>query len=55
MPPKAYQTSHHVVLRVGIFLGTWRSSFAGSSDAKMNVQSACALNIQYIHNRISNQ
>jgi hypothetical protein len=27
----------------GIFLGQWRSSFAGSSDGKMNVQSAGAL------------
>jgi hypothetical protein len=32
----------------GIFLGKWRSSFVGSSDGKMNVQSACALNTQYI-------
>jgi hypothetical protein len=31
----------------GIFLGKWHSSFAGSSDGKMNVQSACALNTQY--------
>jgi hypothetical protein len=31
------------------FLGKWRSSFAGSSDGKMNVQSACALNILYNH------
>jgi hypothetical protein len=41
---QAYQTSQHVVPRGGIFLGKWRSSFAGSSDGKMNVQSACALN-----------
>jgi hypothetical protein len=33
-----------VVLRCGIFLGKWRSSFAGSSGGRMNVQSACALN-----------
>jgi hypothetical protein len=41
---QAYQTSQYVVLRGGIFLGKWRSSFAGSSDGKRNVQSACALN-----------
>jgi hypothetical protein len=29
------------------YLGKWRSSFVGSSDGKMNVQSACALNTQY--------
>jgi hypothetical protein len=40
----AYQTSQYVVLRCGIFLGKWRSSFAGNSDGKMNIQSACALN-----------
>jgi hypothetical protein len=33
-----------VVLHGGIFLGKWRSSFAGNSGGKMNVQSACALN-----------
>jgi hypothetical protein len=48
MPPQAYQTSQYVVPRGGIFLGKWRSSFAGSSDVNMNVQSACALNIRYI-------
>jgi hypothetical protein len=37
-----------VVPRGGIFLGKWRSSFAGNSDGKMNVQSACALNTRYI-------
>jgi hypothetical protein len=37
---QAYQTSQ----RGGIFLGKWRSSFAGSCDGKVNVQSACALN-----------
>jgi hypothetical protein len=41
---QAYQTSQYVVPYGGIFLGTWRSSFAGSSDGKMNVRSACALN-----------
>jgi hypothetical protein len=41
---QAYQTSQYVVLRGSIFLGKWRSSFAGSSDGKMNVQSACAPN-----------
>jgi hypothetical protein len=41
---QAYQTSQYVVPRGGIFLGKWRSSFAGSPDGKMNVQSACALN-----------
>jgi hypothetical protein len=41
---QAYQTSHYVVPRGGIFLGKWRSSFAGNSDGKMHVQSACALN-----------
>jgi hypothetical protein len=45
---QAYQTSQYVVTRAGIFLGKWRSSFAGSSDGKMNVQSACALNSRYI-------
>jgi hypothetical protein len=41
---QAYQISQYVVPRGGIFLGKWRSSFAGSSDGKINVQSACALN-----------
>jgi hypothetical protein len=44
---EAYQASQYVVSRVGIFLGKWRSSYAGSSAGKMNVQSACALNILY--------
>jgi hypothetical protein len=44
----AYQTSQYVVLHSGIFLGKWRSSFAGSSNSKINVQSACALNTQYV-------
>jgi hypothetical protein len=41
---QAYQTSQYMVPRGGIFLGKWRSSFAGSSYSKMNVQSACTLN-----------
>jgi hypothetical protein len=40
---QAYTTSQYVVQRGGIFLSKWRSSFAGSFDGKMNVQSACAL------------
>jgi hypothetical protein len=47
MPPQAYQTSQYVVPSGGIFLGKWNSSIAGSSDSKMNVQSACVLNTQY--------
>jgi hypothetical protein len=43
---QTYQTSQYVVPRGGIFLGQWRRSFAGNSDGKMNVQSACALNTQ---------
>jgi hypothetical protein len=35
---QVYQTSQYVVPRGGIFLGKWRSSFAGSPDRKMNVQ-----------------
>jgi hypothetical protein len=31
---QAYQTSQYVVPRGGIFLGKWRSSFAGSSTVK---------------------
>jgi hypothetical protein len=41
---QAYQTSQYVVPRGGIFLGKWCSSFTGSSNGKMNAQSACALN-----------
>jgi hypothetical protein len=41
------QTSQYAVPRGRIFLGKWRSSFAGSFDGKMNVQSAFALNTQY--------
>jgi hypothetical protein len=37
---QAYQTSQYVLPCGGIFLGKWRSSFAGNSDDKMNVQSA---------------
>jgi hypothetical protein len=44
---QAYQISQYVVPRGGIFLGKWRSSFAGSSNGKMNGQSACALNTRY--------
>jgi hypothetical protein len=44
---QAYQTSQYVVPGGGIFLGKWRSSLAGSSDGKMNVQLACALNTRY--------
>jgi hypothetical protein len=36
MPPQTYQTSQYVVMH-GIFFGKWRSTFAGSSDGKMNV------------------
>jgi hypothetical protein len=32
MLPQAYQTAQYVVLRGGIFLGKWGSSFVGSSD-----------------------
>jgi hypothetical protein len=46
-PPQAYQTSQYVVLCSGIFLGKWCSSIAGSSNGKMNIQSACALNTRY--------
>jgi hypothetical protein len=42
---QAYQTSQYAVPRGGILLG---SSFAGSSDGKMNVQSVFALNTRYI-------
>jgi hypothetical protein len=48
MPPQAYQAPQYVVPRGSIFLGKWRSSFAGSSGGKMNVQSACALNTRYV-------
>jgi hypothetical protein len=45
---QAYQTSQYMVPCGGIFLGKWRTSFAGNSDCKMNVQTACALNTQYV-------
>jgi hypothetical protein len=41
---QAYQTSQYV-MPCG---GKCRSSFAGSPDGKMNVQSACTLNTRYI-------
>jgi hypothetical protein len=41
---QAYQTSQYMVPRSGIFFGKGHIFFAGSSDGKMNVQSACALN-----------
>jgi hypothetical protein len=44
MTGKGYQSSQYVVPRGGIFLGKWRSSFAGNFVGKMNVQSACTLN-----------
>jgi hypothetical protein len=34
---QAYQTSQYMLPRGGIFLGKWRSSFAGSSHGKVNV------------------
>jgi hypothetical protein len=37
MPPQACQTSQYVVLRGGMFLGKWHSTFTGSSNSKMNV------------------
>jgi hypothetical protein len=40
----AYQTAQYVVPRGGVFLGKWLNSFAGNSEGKINVQSACALN-----------
>jgi hypothetical protein len=46
---QAYQTSQYVIPRGGIFLGKWRSSFVGSADGKINVQSACTPNTRYIH------
>jgi hypothetical protein len=52
---QAYQTSQYVVSCGGIFLGKWRSSFTGSSDGKMNVQSACDLNTRYITVKDRNQ
>jgi hypothetical protein len=49
MPLQAYQTSQYVVPCGSIFLDEWRSAFAGNSDGKMNVQSACSLNTLHIH------
>jgi hypothetical protein len=37
-----------MVPRGGIFLSKWHSTFTGSSDSTMNVQSACALNTLYM-------
>jgi hypothetical protein len=45
---QAYQISQCVAPGGGIFLGKWRSSFAGNSHGKMNVQSGCALNNQRV-------
>jgi hypothetical protein len=53
IPPKAYQTSQYVVPRGGIFLGKWRSTFAGSPDGKLNVQSVSAVNTLYYSGRLS--
>jgi hypothetical protein len=44
---QAYQNFQYVVPHSGIFLRNWRSSFAGSPDGKINVQSACDLNTLY--------
>jgi hypothetical protein len=54
MPPQAYQTSQYVVPRgAAFFSASGAALFAGSSDCKMNVQSACALstlyNFKYAH------
>jgi hypothetical protein len=49
---QAYQVFQYMASRGGIFLGKWRSSFAGISDSKMNVQSACALNTRYVFSGI---
>jgi hypothetical protein len=45
------QASQYVALRGSIFLSKWHSFFEGRSDGKMNVQSACALNAQYLRRR----
>jgi hypothetical protein len=52
---QAYRTSQYMVLRGSIFLGKWRSSFAGSSNGKMNVQLPCTLNTRYNEVLLSNQ
>jgi hypothetical protein len=44
---EAYHTFQCVVPRGGIFLGKWRTAFAGSSDGKNDAQPACALNTRY--------
>jgi hypothetical protein len=36
---QAYQTSQYVMPRGSIFLGKWRSSFAGNSDGKIILRS----------------
>jgi hypothetical protein len=46
---QAYEISQYVVPRGGISLGKWRSSFAGNSDGKMDVQSACAVNTRHVY------
>jgi hypothetical protein len=48
---QAYQTSQYMVVCSSVFLGKWRGLFAGSSNGKMNVQSACALNTWYKANQ----
>jgi hypothetical protein len=35
---QAYQISPYAVPRGGIFLGKWRSSFAGNSDGKLQAR-----------------
>jgi hypothetical protein len=40
MPLQAYLSTQYVVPRGRIFLGKWRSIFAGSFDGKINVQTA---------------
>jgi hypothetical protein len=52
---QAYQTSPYVVPRGSIFLSKLCSSFAGSSDGEMNVQSACTLNTRYFNSELNFQ
>jgi hypothetical protein len=52
---QAYHTFQFVVPRGGIFLGNMRSTFAGSSDGNINVQSACALSTRYFNSELSLQ
>jgi hypothetical protein len=47
---QAHQPFQYMMPCGGIFLGKWLNSFAGSSDDKMNVQSACALSTRNISN-----